>query len=404
MYTELPEDFSNNFLNANSNEFIADPYAYYRQLRAVAPFVQLKPGMWAATSYATVSAVLKSDTFGKGGGLLQIYGEAGKQHPCLQLQHDWLLAKNPPIHKAQRELLVKAFSAKRIEQLKSSVQKIIDQLIANNFQHKNVDILADFAFPLAAFVICDILGIPEESRQQLLEDAKFQIRLVDPKPLSATELQQTDIEVLKLREHFKYFCNLRKQEPQDDLISELIQCLADDPVMSAEELLANLFLIFFAGHLTTVNAIGNGLYALFQQPQQLELLRKDPSFIYTAVEELLRYDTSGQIAYYTSLNDQQLFGQSIKAGDCVMCVLGAANRDPERYSDPEHLNLTRTKVRPISFGAGIHYCLGAQLGKLEIAMALEALLTRFPNIQLAETPSWRNSISIRGLEELIVTL
>ena len=195
---------------------------------------------------------------------------------------------------------------------------------------------------------------------------------------------------------------MRRRQPGDDLTSQLVQAEEEGSKLSNEELTANIILLFGAGHETTVNLIGNGLLALARNPDQLRLLQSDPSLMANAVEEFLRYNSSVQLTGRVALEDVEVGGTQVAKGESVLCLLGAANRDPAVYPDPDRLDITRPNIRPLSFGGGIHFCLGAQLARIEAEVAIATLLRRFPTLRLddAEHPDWRPTFVLHGLKSL----
>jgi cytochrome P450 len=203
-------------------------------------------------------------------------------------------------------------------------------------------------------------------------------------------------------EYFRSLFELRRRQPGEDLTSQLVQAEEEGSKLSNEELTANIILLFGAGHETTVNLIGNGLLALARNPDQLRLLQSKPLLIVNAIEELLRYDSSVQLTGRTALEDVEVGGTQVAKGESVLCLLGAANRDPSVYPDPDRLDITRANIRPLSFGGGIHFCLGAQLARIEGEVAISTLLRRFPNLKLDNpgNPDWRQTFVLRGLNRL----
>jgi len=228
--------------------------------------------------------------------------------------------------------------------------------------------------------------------------------LLDPVPMSPEEIKTANANTLAGEMYFKQLFDLRRREPADDLITQLVQAEEDGSKLSNEELTANIILLFGAGHETTVNLIGNGLLALHRNPDQLALLKANPSLIGNAIEEFLRYDSSVQSTGRVTLEDiDDLGGKRIPKGETVLCLLGSANRDPAVYPDrPDKLDITRPNVKPLSFGGGIHFCLGAQLARIEAEVAIATLLRRLPDLKLndAENPKWRPTFVLRGLVEL----
>jgi cytochrome P450 len=286
--------------------------------------------------------------------------------------------------------------------MRPRIQEIVDRTIDRMAPRRHADLIGDFAFRLPVTVICEMLGIPAEHHEMFLNGARDGGRLLDPVPLSRAELDAANASNLAAAAYFQQLFELRRREPGDDLTTRLVQVEEQGSKLTNEELTANIILLFGAGHETTVNLIGNGLLALFRNPDQLALLRERPELITNAIEEFLRYDSSVQITGRTALEDVELGGVPIAKGEAVLCALGGANRDPAVYPDPDRLDITRHNIRPHSFGGGIHYCLGAQLARIEAEVAISTLLRRFPDLALddPEHPQWRQTFVLRGLKEL----
>jgi cytochrome P450 len=267
-----------------------------------------------------------------------------------------------------------------------------------------MDLIEDFAFRLPVTIICDMLGIPEEHRELFYNGSRNSGRILEPVPLSPEEIKQGNATTAMTEMYFQQLFDLRRKSPGDDLTTQLVQAEEAGSKLSNEELVANIVLLFGAGHETTVNLIGNGLLALHRNPDQLALLKSNPSLITNAIEEFLRYDSSVQMTGRAALEDiDDLGGRKIPKGESVLCLLGSANRDPAVYPDrPDQLDITRPNVRPLSFGGGIHFCLGAQLARIEAELAISTLLRRLPDLRLddAENPEWRPTFVLRGLKAL----
>jgi cytochrome P450 len=253
-------------------------------------------------------------------------------------------------------------------------------------------------------IICDMLGIPEDHRERFYTNARADGRLLDPVPLSPAEIKEANEGNVLAQLYFQELFELRRSNPGDDLTTQLVQAEEAGSKLTNEELTANIILLFGAGHETTVNLIGNGLLALHRNPDQLALLKAKPELITNAIEEFLRYDSSVQMTGRTALEDiEDLGGKRIPKGESVLCLLGSANHDPAVYPDrPDRLDITRPNVRPLSFGGGIHFCLGAQLARIEAEVAIATLLRRLPGLRLdnAENPEWRPTFVLRGLKKL----
>src|SRR6185437_4870531 len=261
-----------------------------------------------------------------------------------------------------------------------------------------------FAYRLPVTAICDMLGIPEGDRETFHAGSRTSGRLLDLAPLSPAEIQEQNAFNVGMADYFQHLFELRRREPGDDLTTHLVQAEEASDKCTNEELTANIILLFGAGHETTVNLIGNGLLALYRNPDQLTLLKSNPSLMSNAIEEFLRYDSSVQMTGRVALEDiDDLGGKRIPKGESVLCLLGSANHDEAVYPDrPDRLDITRPNVRPLSFGGGIHFCLGAQLARIEAEIAISTLLRRLPELSLddAENPEWRPTFVLRGLKRL----
>ena len=288
--------------------------------------------------------------------------------------------------------------------MRPRIQQVVDETLDRIIPQGKMDLIEDFAFRLPVTIICDMLGIPEEHREAFYAGSRDGGRLLDPVPLSKEEIQQGNAGNAMAAMYFKQLFEIRRKQPGDDLTTQLVQAEEGGSKLSNEELTANIILLFGAGHETTVNLIGNGLLALHRNPDQLALLKANPGLITNAIEEFLRYDSSVQLTGRVALEDiEDLGGRRIPKGESVLCLLGSANHDPAVYPDrPERLDITRPNVKPLSFGGGIHFCLGAQLARIEAEIAISTLLRRLPDLRLddAENPEWRPTFVLRGLKRL----
>jgi cytochrome P450 len=391
--------------NPLAPEFIANPYPYYQRLRETAPMHLTPLGFYVASRHADIATVLRDKRFGKdfAGRMSRRHGPEILEEPVYRSMRHWMLQQDPPDHTRLRGLVVRAFTARRVEDMRPRIQEIVDGIIDRVEARGRMDLIADFAFRLPVTVICDMLGIPAEDRELFFTSSRTGGRLLDPVPLSRAEIEQHNGSNLAAAEYFHRLFELRRREPGEDLTTQLVHAEEHGSKLSNEELTANVILLFGAGHETTVNLIGNGFLALHRNPDQLKLLREDPSLTAGAVEELLRYDSSVQVTGRTTLeNVDEIGGIALAKGQSVICLLGSANRDPAVYADPDRLDITRADVRPLSFGGGIHYCLGAQLARIEGEIAIATLLRRLPRLQLddPEHPDWRQTFVLRGLNAL----
>jgi cytochrome P450 len=363
-------------------------------------------GAFLASRHAEASLVLRDKRFGKDfvERSKRRYSPDIMQEPIFRAMSHWMLQQDPPDHTRLRGLVVKAFTARRVEDMRPRIQQVVDQTIDAIFDRGHMDLIEDFAFRLPVTIICDMLGIPEEHREMFYKGSRDGGRILDPVPMTKDEIAQANLGNAMAKMYFEQLFELRRREPGDDLTTQLVQAEEDGSKLTNEELTANIILLFGAGHETTVNLIGNGLLALHRNPDQLALLKADPSLMPNAIEEFLRYDSSVQLTGRVALEDiDDLGGKKIPKGEGVLCLLGSANRDPAVYPDkPESLDIRRLNVRPLSFGGGIHFCLGAQLARIEAEIAIATLLRRIPDLRLddADNPQWRPTFVLRGLKQL----
>ncbi|WP_163155619.1 cytochrome P450 [Bradyrhizobium uaiense] len=392
--------------NPLAPEFIRNPYPHYERLRRLDPMHVNAHGAFVASRHAEASLVLRDKRFGKDyvERTIRRYGPKIMDEPVIRSMSHWMLQQDPPDHTRLRGLVVKAFTARRVEDMRPRIQHVVDETLDRIIPQGRMDLIEDFAFRLPVTIICDMLGIPEEHREAFYTGSRDGGRLLEPVPLSAEEIKQGNAGNAMAAMYFHQLFELRRKQPGDDLTTQLVQAEEDGQKLTNEELTGNIILLFGAGHETTVNLIGNGLLALFRNPDQLALLKANPGLITNAIEEFLRYDSSVQMTGRVALEDiEDLGGKRIPKGESVLCLLGSANHDPAVYPDhPEKLDIQRPNVKPLSFGGGIHFCLGAQLARIEAEIAISTLLRRIPDLRLddAENPEWRPTFVLRGLKRL----
>jgi cytochrome P450 len=386
----------------------SDPYPRYAAVREAAPAHRTAMGFVVVGRYDDCQFVLRDARFGKG-ELTNIWEQYGltedqwrERFPNMQRRMSSMLGMDPPDHTRLRRLVAKAFTPKTVEALRPEIERLADELL-DRFDTE-VDIIPELALPLPVAVIGQMLGIPESERvalQPYIRDA-VQTLEFDP-PLEVLDVASRASEVIT--EHVDALITARRALPTDDLLSELIHVEEQGDRLTYDELVSTVILLFAAGFETTTNLIGNGLLALLDHPDQLERLREDPSLGKTAVEELLRWDAPIQLDGRKAFEDLDLHGVAVAAGDEVVTLLGAANRDPRVYDEPDRFDIGRVAPAPMSFGAGIHYCLGAALARAEGHVVFERLLARYPKIEPGWSearPAYRDSIVLHGLQSLPV--
>ncbi len=390
--------------NPLAPEFIRNPYPHYARLRTMDPVHLNAHGAYVCSRHAEASLVLRDKRFGKEyvERTIRRYGPKAMEEPVFRGFALTMLQQDPPDHTRLRGLVVKAFTARRVDDMRPRIQAIVDENLDRIIPQGKMDLIEDFAFRLPVTVICDMLGIPDEHREMFYTGARGSGRILEPVPMTPEDVKQANAGQAMQKMYFDHLFDLRRKDPSDDLTTQLLQAEEEGSKLSNEELHANIVLLFGAGHETTVNLIGNGLLALFRNPDQLALLKAKPELIGNAIEEFLRYDSSVQMTGRVALEDiADLGGKRIPKGESVLCLLGSANHDPAVYPDhPERLDITRPNVRPLSFGGGIHFCLGAQLARIEAEIAISTLLRRLPDLRLddAENPEWRPTFVLRGLK------
>ena len=384
--------------------FIADPYPFYHRLRETAPVFKTPLGFWLLTRYEDISLALRDRRFGKDfvGNMVRRYGENRMNEPAVASLGNTMLVLDPPDHTRLRSLVTKAFTARRVADMRPRIKALVDQQLDRVQDKGAMDVMRDLAHRLPVIVICDMLGIPEAHRAPFLAGSNVNGRILEPVPMTREELDQANAATQGANAYFDQLCELRRREPQDDLTTELVKAEEAGDRLSTEELRANIGLLFGAGHETPTNLIGNGLLALHRQPDQWERLKADPSLIANAIDELLRFDSSVQLTGRVTNAEGTVGGVTLQPSESVVMLLGAANRDPAQYPDPDRLDVGRQNIRPLSFGGGIHHCLGAQLARLEAELVFTALVERLPNLKLPEkdAPAWRRSFTLRGLSKL----
>ena len=375
-------------------------------MRATDPVHLTEHGMYVASRHADITVVLRDKRFGKhyADRMAKRYGPNVMDEPVFRNFALTMLQQDPPDHTRLRGLVAKAFTARRVEDMRPRIQAIVDENLDRIIPQGKMDLIEDFAYRLPVTIICDMLGIPTEHREMFYTGARNSGRILEPVPMTPVEIRQGNAGQAMVKMYFEQLFDLRRKNPGDDLTTQLLQAEEEGSKLSNEELFANIQLLFGAGHETTVNLIGNGLLALYRNSEQLALLKAKPELIGNAIEEFLRYDSSVQMTGRTTLEDiDDLGGRRIPAGESVLCLLGSANHDPSVYPDhPERLDIVRPNVKPLSFGGGIHFCLGAQLARIEAEIAINALLRRIPDLRLddAENPEWRPTFVLRGLKRL----
>lgn len=388
--------------------FRADPYPLYRRLLAEEPVHVTMFGVPAFSRHADCLAILKDhkrfssderkSTNYNPQSIPDVDGISDADRPFLFF--------DPPDHTRLRRLVNMAFSAKAVESLRPRVQEIVDELLDKVTDKGRMDAIADLAYPLPVAVICEMLGVPKEDQPQFSGWSAVLAKSLDPDIIPpAPEVQER--RAWAIRESRLYFRDLvakRRESPTNDILSALIAAEDEGDKLSETELLSTCSLLLIAGHETTVNLIGNGIYRLLQYPGQLAKFKANWDSAPKVVEEVLRFDPPVQFDGRICVEAAEVGGFTVQPGQFVLMLIGAANRDPSVFEDPDTFDVTRDATGHMAFGYGIHFCLGAPLARIEGQIALRSLFQRFPNLRLQSdaTPKYREQITLRGISELPV--
>ena len=393
-------------------EFIADPYRTFDEMRSVEPIsYQEAFGRLFFTRHRDVSVLLRDRRFGR--DALHVMSEEELHHPSPILREYpvWtrfnrelgFIDLEPPDHRRLRGLLSRAFTPRRVEGLRPRIRQLADDLVAQAVAKGAIDGIAELATPIPLTVISEMLGVPEGERDQLLGWSRSIVRLyeLEPEPGHGEAAEQATIEFV---DYMRGLVTERRTDPGDDLMTALIDAEEEGDRLTEDELIATCILLLNAGHEATVHALGNGIQALIRFPDQFDALKGRPDLLPTAAEELLRFDTPLQMFERWVLEDTEWEGHRLEHGAKVALLMGAANRDPERFRDPNRVDITREDNPHVSYGAGIHHCLGAPLARIELQETYRALAARAAEIGLDGEAPRHDSFIFRGVTSLPLRL
>lgn len=417
-------------------EHRANPYPFYKQLRDQDPvYWDEEMGFWVLSRHADIAALYYDERFSRAQGLMRGFQRlpAGEQSVAKPVYHSFsktMFYSDPPYHTHLRGLMNNAFSPRRVEQMRPHIQRIVDGLLDVVEAKGQMDAIQDLAYPLPVMVIAQLLGLPSGDRERFKHWSDDLFAILGTVRQSPRLMERAAQSLAEMTEYVTALSGRRREHPQDDLLSALLSVTEEDEQLSCphpangnqaepqsagqlqrdrhattqltqEELVANINILLSTGHETTTNLIGNGLLAVVQNPDQLQILRNQPALLHSAIEEMLRYDNPVQITYRSAKADVQIGGKNIREGDLVNTILGSANRDSQRFSEPDRFDIARNDGRHLSFGLGIHFCIGASLVRLEAEIVFSTLLRRFPNLKLAtENLEWQEHPVFRGVKSL----
>jgi hypothetical protein len=391
-------------------EVRANPYPFYAQIRSQDPIHwDERMGFWVLTRYREVAAVFNDAHFSRAQGLMKGFNrlpepEQAIAAPVYQAFAKMMTYADPPYHTQLRGLVNKTFTPRMVEQMRRHIQQTVDQLLDTVQARGKLDVIQDLAYPLPIIVIAEMLGLAAEERQRFKAWSDDLFAILGLVRHSPDLLEKAAHSLAEMTDYLTALSQERHLHPREDLLTGLVTVMDEGQRLTQAELVANAGLILAAGHETTTNLIGNGMLALLRHPDQLQKLRDDPTLITTAVEEMLRYDNPVQIVYRSATEDVELGGKRIGKGQLVNLMLGAANRDPAHFSEPDRFDISRSEGRHVGLGLGIHFCLGAALARLEGQIALSTMLRRFSELHLVtDALEWQEHPTFRGLKSLPVT-
>lgn len=388
-------------------EHRADPHPVYRAMRAASPVLAstVEDDTYLLTGFAECESILRDPRWSSNPKHRTPADADVDIRTAMSFSDaNILLFIDPPDHTRIRKLMSRAFTPRSVEQLRPKVQAIVDELLDGVAERGGAEVVSEIGYTVPVTVICELLGVPVADRDRFGPWSSDASRLLD----GVLDEETTNRGLMGAMQIIAYLGDLiaeRRAEPRDDLLSALVHAEDDGVGLSEEELRLNTLLLFVAGHETTMNLIGNGMYALLRNPDQLARLRADPTLIGSAVEELLRFDGPVHISSRIATTDVEVNGHRFRAGDQALTILAAANRDPARFPDPDRLDIGRDDGPHLTFSYGIHYCLGAALARLEGQVVINSLVQRFADLAIVTDPvTYRDHFVLRGLKELQVSV
>ena len=388
-------------------EMLEDPYPTYHRLRATHPVLRIpRLDAWIVTSYEAVNQALRnpqlsSDRFPRARKRLASRG----LDALIDDRMRSMIHMDAPDHTRLRSLVNKAFTPKAVNSMEEHIQHLVDGLLDAVQAEGRMEVISDLAYPLPVMVIAKMLGVPPEDRDRFKQWSDDMSTLLggDPGALPEEVLRRAIASREELVDYFRAVAARRREQPGNDLLSALLQAEEEGGRLTEDELYSTVVLLLAAGNETTTNLIGNGLLALLRHPDQLRRVWSDPTLVPATVEEMLRYDSPVQLTTRLAKVDMEIHGTKISQGEWLYLVMGAANRDPAQFPEPDRFDVSRSDNKHVAFGAGAHFCLGAPLARLEAQVTLRSLRRRCPNLRLGpENAVFRNNFNLRGLKALSV--
>jgi hypothetical protein len=396
-----------------SDEFVQDPYPAYRRFLEEGPLhlVDVSGGMWAVWavfSHADCSSVAKDPRLSAKRADRMLYtlplSKRGEFKELVRMLGLWMIFIDPPEHTRMRKLMNKGFSPAAAESLRPQIEKIVERMLEPLGNLSQADLVHELAYPMPVRVISELLGVPETMHDAFLQWSAAIAEFNGSPDRTIEQAQNAQKAVLALTDFFREAVAERRRNKGNDLISLLIDIEEEGEVLTEEELYAQCVMLLFAGHETTRNLIASGIYSLLREPEKKDELRENPALIRSAVEEFLRYESPIQYTARVAKEDIELCGVRIPKRQTLWCMLGAANRDPKQFKDPDMLKLDRLNNQHLAFSAGPHFCIGSHLARLEGQVAILKIIQHFPRMLLAQPAEWTANFGFRGLKALPVEL
>ena len=395
----LPPDFSTPAARR-------DPYPLYRQLQETEPaYFSEAWNAWLLTRYADAESAFKDRRLSAN----RVSGYAAKMpdavkeklKPLINNLSRWTLLMDPPDHTRLRGLISKAFTPRAVEAMRPRIQTLVNELLDRHSTSEHIDVIADLAYPLPTIIIGDMLGVPAQDSHLLKEWSDAIAAFMGASQLGPEIAGRAVKAVVEMEDYLRGVMEEHRRAPKPDLMSQLLAVREEGESLSEAELFATCVTLLFGGHETTTNLIGNAVIALARHPEQYRLVRASPELVPAAIEEVFRYDSPVQRMGRVAVEDIEYHGRTVRKGDRVFMVMGACNRDPRQFPEPDRFDVTRRENRHLSLGYGIHFCLGAALGRLEGQLALAALAERLPELHVDEAKlEWIDNLTIRGVTSL----
>ncbi len=390
-------------LDPGEPSFVRDPYPVLASLRANGPVLWHEPmGMWLATTHKSVRAVLRSRSFGR---IWSDWEPADELEPFNALHRNQMMENEPPAHTRLRKLVAGAFGRGHVERMRPRIESLAAEMVEQ--LDDRFDVLADYAEPMPVYVIADLLGVPRGDHQLLRTWSQAIVHMYEPRP--SAEVKAAAVEAsTAFSDYVRAVVSDRREtvsskQGGEDLISDLIREGRRGTPLTDDELVASVVLLLNAGHEASVNAFGNGIYALMSHPEQLARITSGKVPMEIALEEMLRFDAPLQLFERTATADVEISGQLIKSGQKIACLMGSANRDSDAFADADVFDVGRDPNPHVGFGLGRHFCLGAPLARLELQISMTHLLRRFPRLEIAGEAPRRPTWVLRGFESIGVT-